>query len=89
MAKGISTRLQKYVSQLLKDVDKMGLKLGGLESNLDGVADQLRADITLELKRDMLNMFEKWGRKMEQLLVNNKEKYLEKRDLEKDDSWIS
>ena len=59
MAEGISTRLQKDVSQLKKDVDKMGSKLVGLESKLDGVADQFKADITLELRRDMENMFKK------------------------------
>ena len=44
MAEGVTTRLQKEVGQLQKDVEKM-------ESKLDGMAEQLQAEIRLEIMK--------------------------------------
>ena len=46
MADGVTTRLQKDVSQLQKDIAK-------LESKFDGVTEQMKADIKKELERGM------------------------------------
>ena len=78
MAEGVSTRLQKEVNQLQKDVEKVESKLVGLEAQLTGVAEKLRSNITLELKKDMEDMFAKWGTKVEHLLVSLKENISEK-----------
>ena len=47
--RGVTTQLQKEVSQLQKDVVK-------IESKIDGVADQIIAEIKLELERGMINV---------------------------------
>ena len=54
--------------KLTKDVEKMGSKLEGLHLKINGIADQIKGSITMELKKDMEDMFEKWGRKEECLL---------------------
>ena len=64
MADRISTRLQRDVGQLQKDMEKMGTKFGGLESKMDGMMEQMKADIRRDLCRGMKEMYEKWGTKM-------------------------
>ena len=49
MAEGITTRLQKDVAQLQKDV-------ASIESKLDGVTEQMRAEIKSELEQGMLSV---------------------------------
>ena len=49
MVEGLTTRLQKEVTQLQKDVAK-------IESKLDGVTEQLRAKIKLDLENAKQNV---------------------------------
>ena len=49
MIEGVTTRLQKEMSQLQKD-------MANIESKLDGVTNQMRAEIKLELETGMLNV---------------------------------
>ena len=78
MAEGVSTRLQKDVSQLQKDLEQMGSKLGSLETRIEGIAGQIRTDLCLDLKKDLEEMFEKWGRKVEQMVSPTKDTITEK-----------
>ena len=44
MAEGVTTRLQKEVGQLQKDMEKV-------ETKLDGMVEQLRAEIRMEIMK--------------------------------------
>ena len=44
MAEGVTTRLQKEVGQLQKDMEKV-------ETKIDGMAEQLRAEIRIEIMK--------------------------------------
>ena len=54
MGDGVTTRLQKEVSQLQKDVTQLGLKL-------DGVAEQIRSDLTADLEKMIVGLLAKLG----------------------------
>ena len=51
----------------------MGTKICGLESKIDTMAEQLKADIRLEIKRDMKELYEKWRNRIEQMVSLVKE----------------
>ena len=56
----------------------MGSKLGSLETRIEGIAGQIRTDLRLDLKKDLEEMFEKWGRKVEQMVSPTKDTITEK-----------
>ena len=55
----------------------MGSKLEGMESKLDGIAEQLKTDIktniSLKLRKDVEEMYERWSKKIEQMVSCTRE----------------
>ena len=62
----VTTRLQKEVSQLQKDVAK-------IEFKIDGVTDQMIVEVKLELEREMINVQKELNLKEIATVITRKE----------------
>ena len=56
----------------------MGSSVVGLESKVESLANQLKADVCMELRKDMEEMFEKWGKKVEHMVSSANDNISEK-----------
>ena len=54
-------------------MERMGSSVVGLESKVESLANQLRANVSMELRKDMEEMFETWGKKVEHMVSSAKD----------------